>query len=100
MRRRLGVGGEQHPRGAVLEIEPRALQRGVDHGHGLHAQRLELLLRCAQLHELAPAEGSVQATEQANQDRTAPMVVVEGDLALSIDRGQREAGRRVTGPKL
>jgi len=39
----------------------------------------------------------VQAAEQAHQDRTATaIVVVERDLALSIDRGQREVGGGIT----
>jgi hypothetical protein len=41
----------------------------------------------------------VQAAEQADQDRTAIEIVVERDLALSIDRGQREVGGGITGAK-
>src|SRR6202035_3465447 len=90
---------EQHPRGTILEVEPRALQRSVDHRHRLHPQRLQLVLRRTQLHELAPAEGTVQAAEQGDEDRTASAIVVERDLALSIDRGQREVGSGITGVK-
>jgi len=38
----------------------------------------------------------VQAAEQTHQDRTATAIVVERDLALSIDRGQREVGGGIT----
>jgi hypothetical protein len=39
----------------------------------------------------------VQPAEQAHQDRTATAIVVERDLALSIDRGQREVRGGITG---
>jgi len=39
----------------------------------------------------------VQAAEQAQQERTAPAKVVERDLALSIDCGQREVRGGITG---
>jgi hypothetical protein len=38
----------------------------------------------------------VQAAEQGHQDGTAAAIVVERDLALSIDRGQRERGGGIT----
>jgi hypothetical protein len=41
----------------------------------------------------------VQAAEQGDEDRTASAIVVERDLALSIDRGQREVGSGITGVK-
>ena len=46
---------------------------------------------------LAPAEGQCSAAEQGDQDRAATAIVVERDLALSIDRGQREVGGGITG---
>src|SRR5262249_20746168 len=62
----------------------------------LHADRLELVLRRAQLHELAPAERSVQAAVQGQQEWAAAAIVVERDLSVSIDGGQREGGGGVT----
>ena len=39
----------------------------------------------------------MQAAEQTDQNRAASAIVVERDLAFSIDRGQREGGSGITG---
>src|SRR3989338_1729620 len=80
----LRVGGQDDRRRAVLEVEPGAVEGGVDDGQGLDSRGFEFFLHGAQLHELAAAEGSVEPTEEAQQHALLAAEIRERHAALAV----------------
>ena len=81
----------------IAEIEAGAFDRRIDHGKRLYshfAQDLvDLRLGC----EVAPAERTMQSTEQADQQRPVPAKIIDCDLSLARNGVEHDVGRPVAG---
>src|SRR5262245_18534514 len=90
--RKLRIGGKSQARRAEFEIQSCVLRRGGDDPERLNAPYLELPLDCADLSNLAAAEGAPQPDQESKEQRTAPVIIGQGDRLASVDRRQREGG--------
>lgn len=90
MREAVGVGGRRERHGPVAEVEAGALGGRRDDRQRLDPELLELRRRPSQLDELAPAERSVQAAQEHQQNRAPAPVISQRHVARPMDGRERE----------
>ena len=79
MRRQMRIGAKRQTRRPEPEVEPCVLQFGADDGERFDAERLQLFRRRRHLRERAPAERTVQARKQTEQQRGPASIVSQRD---------------------
>jgi hypothetical protein len=74
----------------IPEIEPRTVDRRVDHHETLDAFLAQGRVKLRLGREMAPAKRAVQASKQADQYWAVAAKVVKRDLAVTCDRIQHD----------
>jgi hypothetical protein len=93
VREEVGVGGRREWQGPVAEVEAGALDGRRDDRQRLDTEILELRRGLSQLDELAPAERSVQAAQERQEDRAPAAVIGQRHVPRPMDGRERKVWR-------
>jgi hypothetical protein len=90
VREKVGVRGRRQPRGPIAEVEAGALGGRCDDRQRLDPELLEPGRRPSQLDQLAPAERSVQAAQEHQENRASTSVIGQRHLPRPMDSREQK----------